>query len=101
MIHELLAEGKENARTGRELAKLCKCDIRAITMQIERERRDGHPICATSRGDPSGYYLPETDDELREYCNCIQHRALELLTTRRALITILEKRGEALRNGKG
>ena len=40
MIYELLAEGRENARTGRQLADICGCDIRAITAQIERERRE-------------------------------------------------------------
>ena len=100
MIYELLAEGRENATTGRELAKLCNCDLRAITAQIERERRDGHPICATSGGDPSGYYMPANDEELRSYCECIQRRALELLATRRVLIRVLERRREALNNGQ-
>lgn len=54
MIADFLAEGKENARTGRELATLFGCDIRTITEQIERERRDGQPICAISRGRKPG-----------------------------------------------
>ena len=100
MIHEILPAGRANPRTGRELATLCGCDLRAVTAQIERERRDGWPICATSRGDPSGYYLPADDEELRSYCACIQRRALELLQTRRALVRVLEKRREALSNGQ-
>ena len=100
MIHELLAEGRENATTGRELAKLCNCDIRAITAQIERERRDGHPICATSGGDPSGYYMPADDEELETYCNRLKGRAIELFKTRQALIRVLRQRQEALSNGQ-
>lgn len=88
MIHELLAEGRENARTARELATVCGCDVRAVTIQIERERREGHPICAAT-GDNPGYFLPADDDELRTYCAQLQGRVLEILKTRRALLDTL------------
>lgn len=95
MIYELLAEGRENARTGRQLADICGCDIRAITAQIERERREGRPICATT-GDRPGYYLPADDEELEAYCDRLKGRAIELFKTRQALIQVLRKRREAL-----
>ena len=47
MIADYLLTGKENARTGSDLAKLCGCDPREITAQIEKERRAGKPICAS------------------------------------------------------
>lgn len=56
MIHELLAEGRENARTGRELAQFFDCNIRDITEQVERERREGQPICVAT-GENPGYYI--------------------------------------------
>lgn len=98
MIYELLAEGRENARTGAYLAEICNCDIRAITAQIEKERRDGHPICAAT-GERPGYYLPATDAELTAYCDRLKGRAIELFKTRQALIKVLKKRQEALTNG--
>lgn len=90
MIHELLTEGRENARTGRELATVLGCDIRDITAQVERERRAGQPICAAMR-EPAGYFLPANADELERYCNLLHKRAGELYKTRRALIKVLEQ----------
>lgn len=90
MIHELLAEGRENARTGRDLAKFFDCNIRDITEQVERERREGQPICAAT-GENPGYYLAADADELEQYCNNLKRRATELFKTRQALITVLRQ----------
>lgn len=90
MIHELLAEGRENARTGAELASVLHCDIRNITAQIEKERRDGHPICAAV-GENPGYYLAADPAELESYCDALKRRAVEVFKTRQALINILRQ----------
>ena len=90
MIHEVLAEGADNPRTGRELATLLQCDIRQVTIQIERERREGWPICANSSGEAAGYYLAANAEELEIYCNRIHRRASELYKTRRALLKVLQ-----------
>lgn len=90
MIYELLAHGRENARTGRELAALLGCNIREVTEQVERERRQGHPICAAS-GDTPGYYLAADADELDRYCARLKGRAVELFKTRQALIRVLRE----------
>ena len=90
-IADALYTGSENARTGRELARLFNCDIRAITARIEKERREGAPICATSRGDTPGYYLPADDQELLDYCDRLKGRAVELFRTRQALIKTLKQ----------
>lgn len=104
MIHEYLSEGRENARTGRELAKMFDCDTRTITEQIERERRAGQPICASTDPENPGYYLTADPDELQSYCNRLYHRGGELFKTRRALLETLEKllakrEQEAAQNG--
>ena len=88
MIHEYLHRGKDYPVTGRELARIFNCDIRRITIEVERERREGHPICAAS-GENPGYYLPADEDELAEYCNRLKGRAIELFKTRQALIRVL------------
>ena len=85
MLFELLGTGKANARTGKELAKLYHCNIRNITEQVERERRAGKPICA-STGDNPGYYLAETAEELESYCKVLDRRSKELQKTRRHLL---------------
>jgi len=90
-IAEYLTEGKENARTGREIAAFFGCDLRTVTEQIERERRDGQPICATSRGESPGYYLAADADELQSYCDRLKGRAIELFKTRQALIRVLKQ----------
>jgi biotin operon repressor len=91
MIAELLTEGKENARSGRELASLLNCNIRMITAQIERERREGAPICANMNGQHAGYFLAENEEELEEYCRRLYSRGGELFKTRRALLEVLEQ----------
>lgn len=89
MIYELLTAGSENARTGKELATLLHMNIRAVTAQIERERRDGQPICANVRGTPKGYYLAATPEELEIYCRRLGKREGELYKTRQALLDVL------------
>lgn len=91
MIHELLTEGSSNARTGKELAAICGCDLRTITETIEKERREGQPICANMRGENAGYYLAADADELQSYCNRLHHRAAELYKTRQALLNVLRQ----------
>ena len=91
MISERLQTGKENAMTGRELAAQLHCSIRVITAQIEKERREGQPICATACGKNPGYYLAETQEDIALYCAAIKRRAVELFKTRQALISVLKQ----------
>lgn len=93
MIFEYLATGKENARTARELAKIINCTPREVTAQIERERREGRPICA-SCGSTPGYYLPESDQDIIDYCECLKSRAVEIFRTRQALVKQITKPGQ-------
>lgn len=88
MIAELLSVGKENARTGKELAALIGCDIREITAAVERERRQGQAICAAT-GENPGYYIASDAEELERYCKQLHHRASELYKTRQALLSVL------------
>lgn len=88
MIAELLSVGRENARTGKELAAVIGCDIREITAAVERERRQGQPICAAT-GENPGYYIASDAEELERYCNRLHHRAAELYRTRQALLNVL------------
>ncbi|MCD8120814.1 MAG: hypothetical protein LUE65_01045 [Clostridiales bacterium] len=78
MIHELLMEGRENARTGRELCKVLGIKQRDLTLAVERERKDGKPICASTSSPAMGYYLAESRAEMERYCRSLSHRRDEL-----------------------
>jgi len=84
MIFELLSTGRENARTARELAAICGTDRRSISLLVERERRAGKPICATSDGVTPGYYIAADRAEMEQYCDNLRHREREIAKTRRA-----------------
>lgn len=87
MIADLLWTGAANARTGRELAEHLETDLRDITSEIQRERRQGQPICANA----GGYYLAENPEELQAYCDGLKQRAIELFNTRQALLKTLRR----------
>ena len=89
MIHEYLSIGQENARTGRELCDLLRITPRDLTAAIERERRAGQPICA-STGSPAGYFLAANRQEMERYCCSLRRRAGEIHKTRRACLRSLE-----------
>ena len=87
MIYELLSEGAENAKTGRELSQQLGCNIRIITEKVARERREGQPICAAA----NGYYLAADVGELEAYCNRLKGQGIELFKTRQPLINTLKQ----------
>lgn len=89
MIHEYLATGSENAITGRELSKRTGLTIREITQAIEKERREGHPICANTGLNP-GYFLAADKREMRRYCESLTRRASEIYRTREACAETIE-----------
>ena len=88
MIAEVLAKGRAHTTTGRELARLFGCGIREISLQIERERRAGAPICAAVGANP-GYFIAANKQELKAYCGQLFRRAGEMHRTRKALLEIL------------
>jgi hypothetical protein len=85
MIHEILLHGRENAQTGKEICRLLHITSRELTQAIERERRAGEPICA-STGHRKGYFLAATREEMQSYCCSLWHRAGEIHKTRRACL---------------
>lgn len=41
-----------------------------------------------------GYYLPEDEKELMEYCDQLKGRAIEIFKTRQALVRVLRRISE-------
>lgn len=83
MVYEVLGEGAENARTGKEICKILNLTQRELTQVVERERRAGMPICA-STGIKAGYYRAATQKEMERYCASLLRREKEIGRTRRA-----------------
>lgn len=89
MIYELLAKGRDNARTSKELCKVLNITPRELTRAVQQERRAGQPICAAT-GTKKGYYLAESKEEMQRFCTALLHRAGEIHKTRRACIKTIE-----------
>ena len=90
-VLDFIPVGKENALSARELADLLHVPKRQVTLQIERERRHGRPICA--RNDvaaAAGYYRPKDRKELEEYLRRLNSRIVEIQTSRDGLQAALD-----------
>lgn len=100
MIYEVLLEGRENAITGKDICALLNIKSRDLTAAIERERRQGKPICA-STGENPGYFIAANREEMERYCNALYRRAGEIFKTRAACMGTLEQlpAGEAGADG--
>ena len=96
MISEILYTGKENARAGREICDQFGISARELTSAVERERRAGQPICASTDNTNPGYYLAADQEEMQEYCNSLYRRGGEIFKTRSECLKAVEglpKRG--------
>ena len=89
MIYEMLGEGRQNARSSRELAEVLGIDRRGVSILVERERRAGKPICATTVSRMPGYFIPANREDMERYCRQLKHRAGEIFKTRAACIKTL------------
>ena len=75
MVYKLLAKGRNNAIPGHCLVSaLGLKDLRDLTQLVERERKDGFPICASTDSQNPGYYLPCDPHELEEYIRSLSRR---------------------------
>lgn len=81
-VADMLSRGRENAIPLRHLQNLLNADGRTIRLMIERERRNGVPICADNL---TGYYLPSSAQEKTACVRSMRHRAGEILKTARAI----------------
>ena len=86
-ISELLGVGPDKAITGAALSDYLMLDYREVCAHIERERRQGEPICASSKG----YFLAAGPEDLQNYCETIKRRAISLFKTRQALLKTIQR----------
>ena len=85
LISSLLC-GHDNPLTCQEIVSaLGLPDPRVVTKLIERERRAGVPICASTDSKRPGYYLADSPDELKNYMRSLRHRVKAVSGTLAAL----------------
>ena len=89
-IADYLHTGPENAQSAKELCDLLHLDPRELTAAVQRERREGSPICSSS-GNKPGYYLASTKGEMQDFCDSLRHRAGEIHATRKACLKTIDK----------
>ena len=78
--------GSDNPMTAQEIMSvLSLSDPRVVTKLIERERRAGLPICASSNSKRPGYYLADTPGELESYTRSLRRRVKAVSGTLEAL----------------
>ena len=78
-VRALLRYGKENARTGKELARILGLrDDRLVRHAIRGLIAEGLPIISSVQP-PYGYYIADNANEVIEHLGELRHRAIEVL----------------------
>lgn len=78
--------GSDNPMTAHEIMSVLDLsDPRLITKAIERERRAGLPICASTDTKRPGYFLADTPEELANYTRSLRHRVQAVSRTLAAM----------------
>ena len=94
MIADFLLTGEANATPAKELCKLIECNSRELTRQIEYERRQGQPICASCNSRNPGYYLAKDKGGMKAYCGKLLHRMGEIAATLRCCKSSIDQLDE-------
>lgn len=74
-IEQLLSHGVRNAVPLQHLVTLTELPARQVRQQIQAERLRGAQILADNQ---SGYYLPETQEDVELFYKSMLHRAAEI-----------------------
>ncbi|MCD8100875.1 MAG: hypothetical protein LUE06_09955 [Oscillospiraceae bacterium] len=81
ILLDYLGIGAKNALTAAQLAKMLGTRKRAISLEVERLRRKGFPICASGANGSAGYFLAADTLELAEYCISLAARLKNIRAT--------------------
>lgn len=84
-ILDRIPYGQDNAVSMRNLARGLGETEREIRLRIQKARIDGNVIAGTD----AGIFIPETDDELREYVNRSQSRISTSVATLAPAVAML------------
>lgn len=87
MIYEYLKQGEKNAITSKELAQILHIDTRYIRQMVRNERMIGHFICGSSKG----YYMPETDADVKHTISRLYSQGRQNFKVAKAMQDALEQ----------
>lgn len=93
LLHEIKT-GRENAVTGRTLARLLDCPERKVRQLIEEARRQGHLIINDQDG--KGYYIASSTEDVQRQYNQMTNRAMSILQARAPFRKYLKRVGGKL-----
>lgn len=86
LLEKVLPIGRASAITADELRRLTGArSTRAVTIEIEKLRKSGVPICASCDASRPGFYRPENAEELASYLKSLDRRLRSVSQTRRRL----------------
>lgn len=89
---QYLSNGEKNAITARQLVNIGTfASVRDVTQEVNRLRRRGIVICS-SCAPPAGYYLPDTQEEIKRFCNQMDSRIIEISKAKQAAEILLKER---------
>lgn len=91
MVYEVLKIGERNALSADYLrVALGLTSNRAVQRQIEYERRQGKVILSSTQS-PGGYFLPETEQEIRQFIKTLENRGSKTLDALDGAKTLLKE----------
>jgi len=86
----MIPAGRRNAATAQSLADILGWDVRHVRAEIERLRGGGVPICAAT-SEEAGYFMPESDSEMRSYAKQFEGRIKRMQKSAQVFIKWLEE----------
>jgi uncharacterized membrane protein len=90
-VIDCVGVGRAQATTAERLAEMCGLTAREVSRQVERARKDGIPVCASTVAGALGYYLAGSADELARYLESLDRRLKSMRTTRQRLQSTLDR----------
>lgn len=89
-ILDYIPIGRENAINAQTLAALCGISSpRKLQSHIHELRRD--TVILSTSGNPSGYYLPRCDDDVRDFIRTLEARGRNTLAALKSARIYLKK----------
>ena len=101
-IKRHLLKGEKHAIKKSDLARICNLNEREMREVINELIEDGLPVCSRT-GNPAGYFIAETPEELRASIETIDHYAMSLLKHEKLLrncLDVMENECVVLDNGQ-
>lgn len=75
-----MCRGRVNAGKAKVLAGVFQVDIREVNEAVRQLRREGMLI-GSAKERPYGYYIPGTEQEVREYLGTFRNELFDMLET--------------------